>query len=1052
MKRLAAILLSLVFAVTLVPQAAAGATTTAAKPSPIVLKVDGKSTAAPTWRINGEDYFRLRDIALLLNGTEFKFSYESSGSSVSLNRGTNYTKNGRELAALPKTNKTATKLSGNIKVGSRTVTVPAYTINSESWFKLTALADIIGFFTSYDMAGKNLLLTTSPTFTNPFIESWTRTKLKMAKTEKFSWAKLDKVKFIGFSSNQELSDWDDSSNFSWGVMGFDIYDLNDIKNFRKLEQIKIESQQITDISPLACLTNLQSLNLTSNHVSDLSPLKNQKTLQYLGLDYNPVESIGTVKTLPALWGLSLADSRVTSLKQISGTNISMLDLDGTAITDLKNLKSYFPNLDSLSLIGAEYKDLRFVKDVKKLVGLQISRLTKADEAALNSLNINFLLLLDVTDASDFPALNIKSLKTLSIYNSDIDNLEFVKKCVNLEDLDIHGTKMSDISAVSALPKLTRVGLYGTDTRDVAPLKKLNKLNSVTIPQVAEVSYKTFRPVVSWKAEINGEQYGGAYVYDRKLVSANAQPAPTKFQAAAPEYISLSEAKAQDYDKTIITDKMLSAPTKLPVATNKLLPYWVGTYADSNKYTSIFFQGDMGFIREFTFELLEDNNENYLRLLYSFSRLHKPGDVNQIDESELKRLDELLSWSIKHNVHLQLSLIGLPGKWGTSSDEENIGSTGGAGYFSLPSEQKTVENLYSVLSARYKEIPNTYLSFELFAEPNYNISDDYDKNISNFRSVVESLSSIIWKSEGNKSDSDKRVLLIPGMIDTVEHTYDLGLAYSLSANYPHRLVVGSRLEGFYENYPYLPPVDEYPYYLMKTVSTGEDYALTINSENPLPKGTKVSVYIMADCANFELKADGKSILKQIDAKQWKRSLGNEYTVTLESAAKQLKLYNSSGIEDWDGWGCQFYQITVDIPGKQTVHLVPHSYALVNHMEDDNKNQVITIKSDLSVGSNRTIDEDWFYNVQLKPTMDVAEKYGVSFMIHEAGIMADSPLYYSVDESMFSVFRKYRIPFTAGCINEFLWHTTSITLGNFTEYRESGWHYDKKLLALVKKYTE
>jgi hypothetical protein len=461
---------------------------------------------------------------------------------------------------------------------------------------------------------------------------------------------------------------------------------------------------------------------------------------------------------------------------------------------------------------------------------------------------------------------------------------------------------------------------------------------------------------------------------------------------------------------------------------------------------------MGFIREFTFELLEDNNENYLRLLYSFSRLHKPGDVNKIDASELKRLDELLSWGIKHNIHLQLSLIGLPGKWGTSSDEENIGSTGGTGYFSSQSEQKTVENLYSVLSARYKDIPNNYLSFELFAEPNYNISDDYDKNISNFRNIIKSLSSTIWKAEGNKSDSDKRVLLIPGMIDMVEKTYDLGLAYSLSANYPHRLVVGSRLEGFYENYPYLPPTNEYPYYLMNTVSKGEDYALTINSENPLPKGTNVSVYIMADGSNFELKADGESILKQVDAKQWKRSLGNKYTATLDSATKQLKLYNNSGLEDRGGWDCQFYQITVDIPGRPTVHLVPHSYVLVYHVEDDNKNQVITIDSDLSVRSNRTIDEDWFYNVQLKPTMDAAEKYGVSFMIHEAGIMADSPLYYSVNESMFSVFRRHRIPFTAGCLNEFLWHTTSVTIGNFTEYKDSGWYYDKKLLNLVKKYTE
>ena len=50
-----------------------------------------------------------------------------------------------------------------------------------------------------------------------------------------------------------------------------------------LETLYLESNQITDISPLSNLVNLESLYLANNPITDISPLKNFVNLSYLQL-------------------------------------------------------------------------------------------------------------------------------------------------------------------------------------------------------------------------------------------------------------------------------------------------------------------------------------------------------------------------------------------------------------------------------------------------------------------------------------------------------------------------------------------------------------------------------------------------------------------------------------------------------------------------------------------------------------------------------------------------------------------------------------------------
>ena len=72
------------------------------------------------------------------------------------------------------------------------------------------------------------------------------------------------------------------------------------KFFKKMKNLNIQklwldSNQISDISPLKDLINIQNLWLGGNHINDISPLKDLKNIQKLWLDSNQISDISHLK-------------------------------------------------------------------------------------------------------------------------------------------------------------------------------------------------------------------------------------------------------------------------------------------------------------------------------------------------------------------------------------------------------------------------------------------------------------------------------------------------------------------------------------------------------------------------------------------------------------------------------------------------------------------------------------------------------------------------------------------------------------------------------------
>ncbi len=110
--------------------------------------------------INGNNYFKLRDIAKLANATESKFSVEWNAESKMILIYTNqaYHEVGTELKVKDKTDKVCVKSTNKVQINDQVVDFEAYTINGETYYKLRDLGDKLDFTVEWDAKTKTVVL------------------------------------------------------------------------------------------------------------------------------------------------------------------------------------------------------------------------------------------------------------------------------------------------------------------------------------------------------------------------------------------------------------------------------------------------------------------------------------------------------------------------------------------------------------------------------------------------------------------------------------------------------------------------------------------------------------------------------------------------------------------------------------------------------------------------------------------------------------------------------------------------------------------------------
>lgn len=148
-KRILALLLAAVMAAGLLPGTARAEDVAL---SPQKLTVDGREADCEKYNIGGRNYFKLRDLAWLLNGTDAQFgvNYDAAAAAVLISRGAPYIAVGTEMAM-------GQDNSGSARLTSQTILIDGvtrgdftvYNIGGSNFFQLRELGNALGFEVDY---------------------------------------------------------------------------------------------------------------------------------------------------------------------------------------------------------------------------------------------------------------------------------------------------------------------------------------------------------------------------------------------------------------------------------------------------------------------------------------------------------------------------------------------------------------------------------------------------------------------------------------------------------------------------------------------------------------------------------------------------------------------------------------------------------------------------------------------------------------------------------------------------------------------------------------
>ena len=163
--------------------------------------------------------------------------------------------------------------------------------------------------------------------------------------------------------------------------------LKGIEYATNLEKLKVNENEISDLTPLKDLKNLKYLELQRNRIVDVSPLANLKNLEFLKLYNNIIENVEPLKDLTNLTGLDLHNN-----VKVRKENGKRINYDGiTDISSLKNLTNLtffdvsanrIENVDILlgmeKINHLDFSDNK-IKDYSKLANYILPRYMKQQE-------------------------------------------------------------------------------------------------------------------------------------------------------------------------------------------------------------------------------------------------------------------------------------------------------------------------------------------------------------------------------------------------------------------------------------------------------------------------------------------------------------------------------------------------------------------------------------------------------------------------------------------------------------------------------------------------
>lgn len=157
-----------VFSGVKLPNAAPVVPPVTATPTASKVLVDGTNTSFEAYNINGNNFFKLRDLAKVVNGSEkqFQVGWDAVANAIQLTSKTGYTTVGGELALSGnKQNRAATATTSKLYVDGKAISLIAYNINGNNYFKLRDIGKTFDFGIGWDAGTSTITVATADGYT-----------------------------------------------------------------------------------------------------------------------------------------------------------------------------------------------------------------------------------------------------------------------------------------------------------------------------------------------------------------------------------------------------------------------------------------------------------------------------------------------------------------------------------------------------------------------------------------------------------------------------------------------------------------------------------------------------------------------------------------------------------------------------------------------------------------------------------------------------------------------------------------------------------------------
>lgn len=163
-KRRMVLLAGIIIALVLPISGVQAAESVQAKPTNSSVIVNESKVAFEAYNINGNNYFKLRDLAQALNGSGKKFdvTWDASKNAINLLTNHSYSPVGGELSTTGSTSvKAASLTTSKVYIDGKEAPLTAYNIDGFNYFKLRDMGSAVNFGVAFDGTANSIIVDTA---------------------------------------------------------------------------------------------------------------------------------------------------------------------------------------------------------------------------------------------------------------------------------------------------------------------------------------------------------------------------------------------------------------------------------------------------------------------------------------------------------------------------------------------------------------------------------------------------------------------------------------------------------------------------------------------------------------------------------------------------------------------------------------------------------------------------------------------------------------------------------------------------------------------------